>query len=282
MPKRRKRRGESEQLLLRDAEHIVDALNAAIGSDERTTARIQCLLHCLRSLLNREDAGCSFLLFEGLERDPAPLVVRRYHLPGSRGRSPAQNMEDAQRISDDCAPLHQLLPPRALDDLHVPSTIVCSEDSDPSWFRDVLLKKYLAPVGCLDMMIADWAATPNRKVDLVVLRHRGHSPFGSFDRKMASLMLRGAGPLVDREIFRVIEILGKYELSERQREVLHQLLCGDSEREIARQLHRSLHTIHSHVRQIYRLFDVRSRGELMAMFVDRRVLELCRESDQGH
>jgi DNA-binding CsgD family transcriptional regulator len=233
-------------------------------------------------LLNREDAACSFLLLEGLDRKPAPLVAQRYHLPAPLGRSPAQNLKDARHISDECAPLHQLLVPQALDNLRVPSTIVCSEDSDPSWFHDVLLKPHLEPADCLDMMVSAWAASPNRKVDLVVLRHRPHPPFGSSDRRLASLMLRGAGPLVDREIFRAAQILDEYELTERQKEVLHQLLCGDSEREIARELHRSLNTIHSHVKQIYRTFDVRSRGELMAIFVDRRVLELCRESDKGH
>lgn len=274
--------GESEHLLLCDAEHIVDALNAAIDLGERPKQRVEYLLHCLRSLLNREDAACSFLLLEDIDRKPAPLVVQRYHLPSPLGRSLAQDVQEARHIVDEWVPLHQLLVPQVLDHLRVPTTIVCSEDSDPSWFQGVLFKAYLQPADCLDLMISSWAASPNRKVDLVVYRHRPQLPFGSSDRKLASLMLRGVGPLVDREMFRVAHFFDKYELTGRQKEVLHELLCGDSEKEIASQFHRSLHTIHSHVKQIYRIFDVRSRGELMAMFVDRRVLELYRESDQSH
>jgi DNA-binding CsgD family transcriptional regulator len=53
-------------------------------------------------------------------------------------------------------------------------------------------------------------------------------------------------------------------LSPREQQVLGCLLGGDSEKQIARRLGISSSTVHGYVRRIYRLFDVHSRGELLA------------------
>lgn len=50
--------------------------------------------------------------------------------------------------------------------------------------------------------------------------------------------------------------------------VLELLLDGLPEREAAQKLFISFHTVHNHVRSIYRKLSVRSRPELMAQFVD--------------
>lgn len=56
-------------------------------------------------------------------------------------------------------------------------------------------------------------------------------------------------------------------LSERKQLVLRHLLDGLSEKEVAVKLAISPHTVHHHVTDLYRLFDVSSRGELLALFV---------------
>jgi DNA-binding CsgD family transcriptional regulator len=56
-------------------------------------------------------------------------------------------------------------------------------------------------------------------------------------------------------------------LTNAQRRVFDRLLKGYAEKEIARRLKISRHTVHSHVREIYRLLNVRSRPELLARFV---------------
>jgi pSer/pThr/pTyr-binding forkhead associated (FHA) protein len=53
-------------------------------------------------------------------------------------------------------------------------------------------------------------------------------------------------------------------LSDGQRHVLRLLVQGASEKEAAASLRLSYHTIHAHVKQIYRELGVRSRGELIA------------------
>jgi DNA-binding CsgD family transcriptional regulator len=56
-------------------------------------------------------------------------------------------------------------------------------------------------------------------------------------------------------------------LSRRARQTLEHLLQGDSEKQIARRLELSPHTVHVYVKQIYLRFGVSSRGELLARFV---------------
>jgi DNA-binding CsgD family transcriptional regulator len=56
-------------------------------------------------------------------------------------------------------------------------------------------------------------------------------------------------------------------LSPRQRQVLECLLEGESEKQVARRLGLSQHTVHQYVKSVYRHFRVRSRGELLARWV---------------
>ncbi len=60
------------------------------------------------------------------------------------------------------------------------------------------------------------------------------------------------------------------------RQTLDRLLAGDSEKQIARKFELSQHTVHVYVKAIYRGFDVNSRSELLARFV--QVPKIVRES----
>jgi DNA-binding CsgD family transcriptional regulator len=56
-------------------------------------------------------------------------------------------------------------------------------------------------------------------------------------------------------------------LSPRRRQVLHRVLEGDGEKQMARRLGISVHTVHLHLRHMYAFFGVNSRLELMALAV---------------
>lgn len=60
------------------------------------------------------------------------------------------------------------------------------------------------------------------------------------------------------------------QLSDREREVLARLMSGDNEKQAAIHLKISRHTVHDHVKQLYRRLEVSSRGELLSLFVTRR------------
>jgi DNA-binding CsgD family transcriptional regulator len=56
-------------------------------------------------------------------------------------------------------------------------------------------------------------------------------------------------------------------LSPAERRVFNHLVRGRPEKVVARRLNISRHTVHNHVRRIYRKLGVRSRAELLARFV---------------
>jgi DNA-binding NarL/FixJ family response regulator len=56
-------------------------------------------------------------------------------------------------------------------------------------------------------------------------------------------------------------------LSPRLKQTLELLLAGESEKQIARRLSLSQHTIHVYVKALYKGFGVSSRGELLAKFI---------------
>jgi DNA-binding NarL/FixJ family response regulator len=51
-------------------------------------------------------------------------------------------------------------------------------------------------------------------------------------------------------------------LPERQQQILEQLLRGDGEKQIARHLGLSIHTVHTYIRRLYLRLNVSSRSEL--------------------
>jgi DNA-binding CsgD family transcriptional regulator len=56
-------------------------------------------------------------------------------------------------------------------------------------------------------------------------------------------------------------------LSPRHVQTLKRMLLGDSEKQVARHLGVSPHTVHVYIKALYRHYDVNSRGELLAKFV---------------
>src|SRR5438067_2380677 len=56
-------------------------------------------------------------------------------------------------------------------------------------------------------------------------------------------------------------------LSPRLKQTLELLLAGESEKQIARRLSLSQHTVHVYVKALYKGFGVSSRGELLARFI---------------
>lgn len=68
-----------------------------------------------------------------------------------------------------------------------------------------------------------------------------------------------------------------FDLTRAEHAVLAILLSGKSEREAAKKLCVSPHTVHNHIRAIYKKTNVTSRAALMAKFIDPGTLESLRE-----
>ena len=68
------------------------------------------------------------------------------------------------------------------------------------------------------------------------------------------------------ELLNLIDLTNQFALSRAQSRVLRLLLEGLSEKEVASRLHISVHTVHSHAKNIYRVIGVHSRAELLARY----------------
>lgn len=62
-------------------------------------------------------------------------------------------------------------------------------------------------------------------------------------------------------------------LTPTERRILHYLQSGITEREVAQRIHRSPHTVHVHVKNIYRKLGVTSRRELIGVFTGEPLAE---------
>lgn len=98
--------------------------------------------------------------------------------------------------------------------------------------------------------------------DLIDTRRR----FSQEDADIIATALRPLGWL-QRQLFLGHGFLGANKpLTRTQRRIVHLLLTGKSEREIATEARQNLVTTHKHIETIYRVFGVGSRAALMALW----------------
>ncbi|MEO0558692.1 MAG: response regulator transcription factor [Bacteroidota bacterium] len=92
--------------------------------------------------------------------------------------------------------------------------------------------------------------------------------------------VRAGGAAMDAQIARrVLNLFASrlapqadYGLSDREREILHQLVDGLTKKQIAEQIHLSPHTIDGHIRNIYAKLHVHSRSEVVAKALRERLV----------
>jgi DNA-binding CsgD family transcriptional regulator len=263
---------------IRDTEALVDAINQAVEIEGDSFARITYMLRTLQRLMQR-DVRCALWMLDELERDPMPRIhSRTIVLPQASPPVPS-TIDDAQRAFDTAAPVTRQMLHTVLRTLRTPCTLIVSEAAEPQWFEDVLVKRLVALTGTVDCIISMWASSEDHAIFLIVHRSQSDPAFRGDETTMVSLMLRAVAPFADRAMAERAMAGPHEDLSPREREVLLMLLGGDSEKQVAAGLSRSINTVHTFVRQIYRRYNVSSRGELMAQFVDQAVLARLRDGD---
>jgi len=113
-----------------------------------------------------------------------------------------------------------------------------------------------------------WVACPisPETESYFVFNRRGTAAlFSEADAELAGFALRGLS-WFHRQMFYSHGLLVAQEpLTPTQREVLQLLLSDKTEREIATELGQSFHTTHTHVKEIFRKYNVKSRAGLMAV-----------------
>lgn len=151
-------------------------------------------------------------------------------------------------------------------------TIVWRGDvvDERGWRDSMFFQGVFEPAGVADGMVSmRWDPRPGHFMFMSLNRFRDDRPFVPRDRRVLSYIHDEIMPLIGTRL----ALEGQRSmagLTRRRREALHWLLSGLSEKAIAQRMEISPATAHQYVGELYEHFDVNSRAELMAYFVQRR------------
>lgn len=124
---------------------------------------------------------------------------------------------------------------------------------------------FLEGLGIVDNLVA--ARPIAEGVELVLSVHRVKPPpFSRADADLLHEAIDGMG-LIGSRLARSFGLPGPQALSPRERQTLSKLLQGRSEAEVADELALSPRTVHDYVVSVHRKLGVRSRGELLALWL---------------
>jgi DNA-binding NarL/FixJ family response regulator len=101
-------------------------------------------------------------------------------------------------------------------------------------------------------------STPIKILSAIQEISEGGSPMSSSIARRVIASFRSTGPVAD------------YDLSEREKEILHYLSEGHMYKEVAAQLFISIDTVRTHVRKIYEKLEVHSRTEALNKYFAKR------------
>lgn len=267
----RKGREDHATVRLRDASEMIDALTEAGEAEAPRKAKLKSLLARLGGVVGA-DLDFHVLLLGDLDRQPAPLVLDRVTHGGTFDLIEPRPAAEVQELLDFCGPICDQTIPIALGALRTPTTYIYSEDADSKWYERVFRPKLLEPNGWEDDMACYWAGSPGHVIIFNAFRRRESRPYTKGQRDLLSLACRAIAPLLHQSLFDAGSI--PEELSGLREELVPVLLCvlqGFSRPEIAAHAGVAPGHVDHAFSLLFEAFDVRSRGELMARFVDGRI-----------
>jgi DNA-binding CsgD family transcriptional regulator len=138
--------------------------------------------------------------------------------------------------------------------------------SDAEWSSLEMVRLHWEPAGLGESLSTIYPLGDKVYSSVVFLRRLGRPGFSPRDVCIAHLVTHEIDWL-HREGTNVPAAAHVNDLSHRQRQVMFQVLSGDSVKQVARKLSMSAFTVNDHLKQIYRRFGVNSRGELLAQFL---------------
>lgn len=129
-------------------------------------------------------------------------------------------------------------------------------------------RAHYVDLGIRDELSVGCPITPEAEAFYVFNRRGTADLFSEADAELAGFALRGLS-WFHRQVFHSHGLLVAQEpLTPTQRQVLQLLLSEKTEKEIAAELGQSFHTTHTHVRDIFRKYAVKSRAGLMAVWLN--------------
>jgi DNA-binding CsgD family transcriptional regulator len=141
--------------------------------------------------------------------------------------------------------------------------------SDAVWYRSADFNNYRKPARIDHSLVSLCEVSREPGIAVIALsREVGERDFSPGEVRLLEFFHGELGRLVGRQLVSATEPSPE-KLSPRLRQTLACLVEGDSEKQAAARLGLSPTTVHEYVTALYRRFNVRSRGELLA-FVLRR------------
>ena len=135
---------------------------------------------------------------------------------------------------------------------------------DRAWYRCSNYERTMRPWGVDDRIHSLLTLPGGVQASMSLVREKSDRPFSPKESEVLALFHTHVGSLY--HVPPPAEVVAAESLPPRLRPVLMHLLEGDAEKQVAARLGLSRHTIHAYVKDLYRRFDVNSRGELLARF----------------
>jgi DNA-binding CsgD family transcriptional regulator len=257
--------------LLADAERIVSLVSEVAVRGERMRDKAQWLIEKMAGIIDAE-FDYSLMLFDDLGRTPIARLADRLVAGPASELMRARQIDEMQELLDICAPIQKQMLPIVMREMRVPTTFIYSRDLDPIFFRGTHLPRLLQPLGWCDTMACYWAGSNERAIVYNVLRRPSSRPFDNDDSIQLALMTCAVAPIFDATLFAGDAPDELAVLTEIQRPVLLAILQGMSDRQIAELLGCMTDEVEIIARDIMAVFDAKTRGQLIAMCVDQRVI----------
>jgi hypothetical protein len=214
----------------------------------------------------------SLLLFDELNRSPVPRLIDQWLVGSPDAPFLGRSLQQAQAGLDFCGPLARQVLPGVLSTLRRPTSLLYSVDAEPAYFRDVHVPRVLTPNGWMDCLACAWFGSDRHGIVFSVLRRITSRAFVDADRQTLELMTRSLGPLVDASMFEDVPLPSLRSLSREQSTVLFAMLLGLSDAEIALKLRMMRDEVDILISSTLKSMRAESRGELLAMCVDERIV----------
>jgi len=146
--------------------------------------------------------------------------------------------------------------------------------SDSQWYGCAAVNEYRRPAFNNDYILSFVQGKNNLCTHIGVHQDTSQRAPTLHAKRLVSLVHEQIAPMVETVLATEREH-SREGLSSRLQQVLDQLLQGDGEKQIARNLNLSRPTVHEYIGKIYRHFAVNSHAELLAYFLARRPKVKC-------
>lgn len=144
-----------------------------------------------------------------------------------------------------------------------------SDVVEPEWFERDYYRSFYLEAGRVDSI---WACAPvNTDVEVYFGLHRSvdQPRYSRQECDKVMLAMRGLRWFHRQQMLAFGLLVAKSPLTPLERKVLHGLLTGQTEKQVAATLGHGQHTTHEYVLRIYRKYGVKSRAALLALWMGK-------------